>query len=210
MKAAGLFVVMLILPVWAPSAQANPIDFSCDSTNVSGTHSGCGAVYFFTFQNGNSRYNTSYVHLFDPSQFPGETFTLSFITGLFSPSSSTASGGTISVVGNLGDRVSGTIGTTQVSMAGCTVGQSSGQCITLDFQKITWTVVSSGVQSVLGSNGALGGGTDINFFHKTHTSASDDVDVTVLTKAPEPTGIALLGSGLLAVGGLFRRSLKKS
>lgn len=175
-------VCVLFLGAFVASARADSLDFIPGPGGLSGT------VTFAT--SGSTVTSASATSITNVIQnlgghFAGELFTLAFDTGA----------GTISLTGSSGDTLSGTFS-----------GFGSG-CTTLECAiatGVTWNSLSSGVQSALGTTTGL----DIAFVGwRSSTGAADSVDISVLP-APEPSSLALLGSGLLAIGGILRRRLR--
>ncbi len=175
-------VCVLFLGAFVASARADSLDFTCGL-------GGCGGTVTFatsgSFVTSASASNITNVVQILGGNFLGESFTLAFDTGA----------GTISLTGNSGDTLSGTF--SGFGFSGCTTLECAIAA------GATWNSLSSGVQTALGTTTGL----DIALVGWSRSNgAADSVDISVLA-VPEPSSLALLGSGLLAIGGILRRRL---
>jgi len=177
-------VVLASLLLIAPGvfAQTN-VDFFC---SLGGSSACTGSVA----QSG-TNFSTSGITVFnDSGPFTASVpFTLAFNT----------TAGSISLDGTGMDAGVNLIGKI-ISFASSNGGSSTGFSIVAD-----WSTLPSAVQAQLGTST----GTDSGFvIYLNKTGAAQSVDVLItpnVSPTPEPASMLLVGSGLLAIGGLLRR-----
>jgi hypothetical protein len=179
----GIAVFVLLL-LTAPGilAQTN-VDFFCNLA--------AGSACTGTVVQSGSNYSSSGISTFNDSGPFGVTvpFMLAFDTAT----------GTISIDGTgifAGQDLVGHI----ISFSNTTGLTSSGFLFIA-----VWPSLPSAVQTFMGSLG----GVDMGFVIYTSSSRNaQSVDV-LISPTPEPTGMLLMGTGLLAIGGLLRKRLQR-
>jgi hypothetical protein len=172
-------LVMLCLGIFVATARADNLDFQC---GTGGSFCAGTVTFSGTVTSASATSITNVVEAFN--HFPGKTFTLAFNTGL----------GTMSLNSGSGDTLSGTF-----SSFGSFCG--SVECsITVS---VFWDTLSASVAA------ALGAPQGIDLAHigwNRDTGAVTSVDISI-TPIPEPSSLALFGTGLIGIAGLIRRKL---
>ncbi len=186
-----LVVAVVGLLVFVPAASAGNVDFSCATSNCTGTVTNASNNFSTT---GITLYNSGGPYL---STTP---FTLVFNTNtasttLFGSNVIGSGNGTISITGG-GDTLLGTF-------TGFTYAPGSTTA-TLTLAGVVWSTLPSLVQAALGTPTGIDNGT-VTFILA--SGAAQSVDI-LITPTPEPGSLMLLGSGLLLGGGILRRKLR--
>lgn len=177
-------LVMLCLGIFVATARADNLDFQCGT----GGSFCAGTVTFSATGTGSGAVTsastpsiTNVVEAF--LHFPGNTFTLAFNT----------TAGTMSLT-HMSDTLSGTF-------SGFGSFCSSLQCAIT--ASVFWDSLSPSVQAALGAPQGIDVAT-IGWDRATGAVTSVDISITPI---PEPSSLALFGTGLIGIAGLIRRKL---
>jgi hypothetical protein len=189
-----VIVGLFVLPFFAQSAHANPVDFLCGPPLVSILP--CAGTIGFTFSGTTlTAASTAGVTVSnDAGPDLLSNFLLVFNTAGGAPNIS------LTEVGGDGSTLMGTI----ALVNGFTFGSSTTVNLGVE-----WTSLPLDFQTFLGS--PTGEGVDTNIILTVdNTAQSVDVNIQPIQPTPEPTSLLLLGTGLLGLGGAVRRRLFQS
>ena len=171
---------MLVLPFLAQTAHADSyVDFSCGGSSCSGTVTQVGSTY-----------STAGIGGLVQSVAGGPDF----LTGAFNLIFNTSTTA-ISLTGNAAANNDTLLGT----IVGANPTSLGGQ--TLLSLTVNWTSLPTSFQTYLNSPTGSSIGSVI---YLNASGAASSIDFTI-TPTPEPATFLMLGTGLLALGGLFRR-----